>query len=249
MCRSIARVCDLEVREIGEGDVAGVGLPEGMRQVETRDFGCVWVVEALWERFRIGEEVRALERENGGGVGYEGALFAMTANRLCEPESKLGVWERWLGRVYLPSCWGVGLGQMYKAMDLLYENGERVEKAVFSRVADLFNVEVDVVFYDTTTCSFSVDEEDEEGGIRRFGHSKEGGWQVEVKVALAVTREGLPVRSFVFPGHVSDVETVEGVKRELRGWKLGRALFVADSGMNSLANRRGRIFWPVVLGL
>jgi hypothetical protein len=56
-------------------------------------------------------------------------------------------------------------------------------------------------------------------------------------VALAVTREGLPVRSWVFPGNTTDVSTVERIKDDLRGWKLGRALFVADAGMHSEANR------------
>jgi transposase len=56
-------------------------------------------------------------------------------------------------------------------------------------------------------------------------------------VALAVTRDGLPVRSWVFPGNTSDVDTIKKVRQDLRGWKLGRALFVADSGANSAANR------------
>ena len=57
-------------------------------------------------------------------------------------------------------------------------------------------------------------------------------------VALAVTRQGLPVRSWVFPGNTTDVTTVAKVKRDLKGWKLGRALFVGDSEFNSEANRR-----------
>ena len=56
-------------------------------------------------------------------------------------------------------------------------------------------------------------------------------------VALAVTRDGIPVRSWVLPGNTSDVSTVERVRTDLRGWNLGRALFVADSGMNSEDNR------------
>ena len=35
-----------------------------------------------------------------------------------------------------------------------------------------------------------------------------------------------------------DVDTVERVRSDLRGWKLGRALFVADAGMNSDDNRQ-----------
>jgi transposase len=56
-------------------------------------------------------------------------------------------------------------------------------------------------------------------------------------IALAVTREGIPVRSWVMPGNTADVATVERVRADLRGWNLGRALFVADSGMNSAGNR------------
>ncbi|MBM9538463.1 transposase [Desulfobulbus alkaliphilus] len=63
-------------------------------------------------------------------------------------------------------------------------------------------------------------------------------WAPQVVVALAVTREGIPVRSWVFPGNTADVSTVARIKQDLRGWNLGRALFVADSGMNSESNRQ-----------
>ena len=56
-------------------------------------------------------------------------------------------------------------------------------------------------------------------------------------VALAVTREGLLVCCWVFPGNTTDVNTVARVRSDLRGWQLGRALFVAGSGMNSEDNR------------
>ena len=158
----------------------------------------------------------------------------MVANRLCEPDSKLGLWDRWLPGVYLPSCWDLKLEQMYEAMDLLYDHAEEVEKHVFFQTANLFNLKVDLIFYDTTTASFAVDQEDD---TRRFGHSKEGFWALQVVVALAVTPEGLPVKSWVFPGNTADVSTVERVRSDLRGWSLNRAIFVADSAMNSKNNR------------
>jgi transposase len=163
----------------------------------------------------------------------------MTANRLCEPESKLGVWDRWLSKVYLPSCNGLKLKQMYEAMDLFYDHVSEVEENVFFQTANLFNLTVDLIFYDTTTASFSIDQEDndEKSHLRKFGHAKEGMWGPQVVVALAVTREGIPVRCWVFPGNTTDVDTVNQVRSDLRGWNLGRALFVADAGMNSEDNR------------
>ncbi|MEM5787353.1 MAG: IS1634 family transposase, partial [Syntrophobacteraceae bacterium] len=249
LCRSIARVCGVEVRdplESSEAIPAPSGkhtpaLPEDVRLIQTLELGVPYVVETLWERLKLGPTLRKLMEESGGTPLHERALLAMTANRLCEPDSKLGVWDRWLQKVYMPSCGGLKLYQMYEAMDRLHWNVEEVENAVFFHMANLFNLVVDVIFYDTTTASFSIDYADEDtemgSGLRKYGHSKDGTWSPQIVVALAVTREGLPVRSWVFPGNTSDVDTVKKVPEDLRGWKLGRALFVADSGMNFSTNR------------
>lgn len=242
LCRSIARVCGLEISDLSEAELgkvtaAGADLPGDVRLIRTFGFGCVMMIEALWERLGIGKTIRDICKANRLDPVYERALLAMTANRLCEPESKLGVWDRWLSKMYLPSCNGLKLDQMYEAMDVLYYNVAAIERNVFFHTADLLNLQVDLIFYDTTTASFSIDQEDEEGP-RRFGRAKEGNWGPQVVVALAVTREGLPVRSWVFPGNTTDVDTVEQVRKDLRGWKLGRALFVADAGMNSEKNQK-----------
>jgi transposase len=247
LCRSIARVCGVEVHDPMEraetpcADDRPPALPEEVRLIRTFEFGVPLVVEALWERLKLGPTLRKAMEESGGSALHERALLAMTANRLCEPDSKLGVWDRWLQKVYLPTCSTLKLYQLYEAMDLLHWNVREVEDAVFFHVANLFNLVVDVIFYDTTTASFSIDEEDEDTdsgpGFRKYGHSKDGSWSPQIVVALAVTREGLPVKSWVFPGNTSDVDTVKKVREDLRGWKLGRALFVADSGINSSKNR------------
>ena len=249
LCRSIARVCGVEVRdplESSDGTPTPIGeqpaaLPEDVKLIQTLELGVPFVVEALWERLKLGPTLRKVMEESGGTPLHERALLAMVANRLCEPDSKLGVWDRWLQKVYMPSCNTLKLYQMYEAMDLLHWNVAEVENAIFFHVANLFNLVVDVIFYDTTTASFSIDEADEAtetgAGFRKYGHSKDGTWSPQIVVALAVTREGLPVRSWVFSGNTSDVDTVKKVREDLRGWKLGRALFVADSGMNSSTNR------------
>jgi len=244
LCHSIARVCGIRIESDPEKSVGGVKWPADIEQVKTCEFGTVLAVEAFWERLGIRDALRQAMGGKGNGYRHEAALLAMTANRLCEPESKLGVWDRWLSRVYLPSCSGLSLSQMYEAMDFFHEHAAEVEKSVFFHTANLFNLEVDLIFYDTTTASFAIDDEDEEDeengeiGLRRYGKSKEGTWSPQVVIALAVTREGLPVRCWVFPGNTADSETVERVRSDLRGWKLGRALFVADCGMNSEENRK-----------
>jgi transposase len=151
--------------------------------------------------------------------------------------------------VYLPAGQELKLHQLYRAMDTLLVKQEAIEKAVYFKMADLMNVDVDLIFYDTTNVHFEVDEEDSEGTpgpdgqvrgpLRKRGHAKNRRDDAPlVTVGLAVTREGLPVRSWVFPGNTTDVTTVERVKADLKGWKLGRCVFVGDAGMNSEENRR-----------
>jgi hypothetical protein len=140
------------------------------------------------------------------------------------------------------------LEQFYFALDFLDRHSETLEREVFFRTADLFRADVDLIFWDTTTVYFETDAEDEEPETRRGktlpplrqrGHNKDGHeGDPQVVVGLALTREGLPVRSWVFPGNTLDVTTVAQVKEELRGWKLGRAIFVGDAGMDSEQNRR-----------
>jgi transposase len=261
LCKSIARVCGLKVLDISQqweqekseqNDDEAKKLFDTVKFIKTLEFGTVEVIKFLWEKLGIGEVLRTIGEQEGYGCpkSYEQALLAMTANRLCEPESKLGVWDRWLSKVYFPCGDELKLDHMYESMDYLYDHAKEIEKSVFFHTANLFNLEVDLIFYDTTTASFCIDQEDEDidieingeievlaEGLRKYGHSKDGVWSPQVVVALAVTREGLPVRCWVFPGNTSDVSTIKKIRQDLRGWKLGRALFVADSGINSEENR------------
>jgi hypothetical protein len=55
---------------------------------------------------------------------------------------------------------------------------------------------------------------------------------------MAVTRDGIPVRVWCWPGNTSDSPLIRQVKDELRDWTLGKVIWVADRGFTSAANRR-----------
>ncbi|MGH8654527.1 MAG: IS1634 family transposase [Gammaproteobacteria bacterium] len=180
----------------------------------------------------------------------------MVANRACAPASKLSCHEQWLAEeVRIAGTEGLDLHHPYRAMDLLEANKERIEQAIYYRLADLFNLDVELLFYDTTSLHFETDEEDEGRGetdevqgsrtagaktyraLRKRGKSKNGRDNApQIVVGIAVTRDGFPVRHWVFPGNTVDVTTVEKIKAELKGWKLERCVFVGDAGMVSEKN-------------
>jgi len=176
----------------------------------------------------------------------ERAIFTMVCQRCLEPASKLEA-TRWLGRdVVLPGIAAVGDDELYRAMDFLLACAERVQQSVFFSLANLLNLEVDVIFFDTTSTYFEVDVDDDaidvdeeraEAPLRRLGHSKDHRPDLpQVVIGLAVTREGIPVR--VWPGNANDQTLVEQVKADLAGWRLGRAIYVVDSGFSGRDNLR-----------
>ncbi|MEW6033131.1 MAG: IS1634 family transposase [Bacillota bacterium] len=170
----------------------------------------------------------------------ERLLFAMVASRALDPSSKLGM-EYWVaGEVLIDGLSEVEVHQLYRAMDFLLEAAEEIQFGVFSAVADLFNLEVDLIFLDTTSTFFEIEGEDEgEEGLRKWGFGKDKRSDLaQVVVGFAVTRTGIPVRSWVWPGNTADESVIEEVKKDLNGWRLGRVVVVADTGFNSEENRR-----------
>lgn len=211
----------------------------GWRFVNSWEHGAFYVLGVLWQRLGIGPLLEKAVWGEDRGIPFERAIFAMVANRSLAPASKLCCYQVWLAEdVYFPEASDIELHHLYRAMDLLFRHKERIEEDLFWRLADLLNVDVDLIFYDTTTIHFEIDEEDDGDDALRLRGRPSGGGDPQIVVGMAVTRDGLPVKSWVFPGNTADVTTIETVKNDLRGWRLNRCLWVADAGMVSEENLR-----------
>jgi transposase len=209
----------------------------GLKFIRSAPMGGAYLLRQLWEQLGIPGLMRRCLKDRSFSAPVEWALFAMVANRALAPDSKRGV-EEWVkGDVALGNAEPIALQHLYRAMDVLLEHRGLIHKEVFFSVADLLNLEVDLLFFDTTSTYIERDEEDE--GLVRYGLSKDSRPDLpQVVIGLAVTKEGIPVCSWVLPGNTQDVKTIEAVKKELAGWKLSRCVWVADRGMNSEENRR-----------
>jgi hypothetical protein len=86
------------------------------------------------------------------------------------------------------------------------------------------------------------DEENPAGkpaGFRAYGKSKDSRDDLpQVVIGLAVTREGIPVRAWCWPGNTADTALIRQVKTGMRDWSLGRVIWVADRGFTSRENRK-----------
>src|SRR5215207_8629704 len=241
-------------RFLGGEDGLRAGAPHGFDFIAAPECGGPHVVGELWAQLGIGKAISRVAGSGRGRSGVERAIFTMVCQRCLEPASKLEA-TRWVGRdVVIDGVEGVSDDQLYRAMDFLLDCAERVQESVFFSVASLLNLEVDVVFFDTTSSYFEIDVDDPidddegaeadgdgagEGPLRRLGHSKDHRPDLpQVVIGLAVTREGIPVRVWVWPGNTNDQTVVEQVKTDLTGWRLGRAIYVMDSGFSGQDNLR-----------
>jgi transposase len=123
-------------------------------------------------------------------------------------------------------------------MDFLLAHGEEVQKDVFWSTASLLNLEVDIIFFDTTNTYFEIDDPGD-SELKKYGHSKHKRDDLpQVTIGLAVTRKGIPVRCWTMPGNQNDAESVDMIQRDMAGWNLGRVIWVMDRGMAGEDNRR-----------
>lgn len=256
LAQSILKRCSPEELVEGKAD---------WRLLDAWPYGHVYALEALWKRLQLDQTIAQLSDDRKFEFSLERALFSMVANRCIAPCSKLYCYEQWLQNdVWVEETKDLQLHHLYRAMDFLIAQKEEIEKALFFRLGDLFSLDVEVIFYDTTSLHFEIDQEDsyetsdevsdeqaeqaessehssseETPPLRKRGYSKNKRNEVpQIVVGLAVTRDGFPIKHWVFPGNTVDVSTVEQVKEDLKGWRLTRCVFVADAGIVSQENLR-----------
>jgi Transposase DDE domain len=245
-------------------DAALAAAAGGLEFAESRPLGGTWVLDALWARLGIGKEMRRLLKGRRRDEAAERVLFALVANRALAPSSKLAA-SRWVSEdVLVTGLPATSDDACYRAMDWLTEVKDDLERKVFDNLADLLNLEVDLLFFDTTSTYFVTEDEDEPvfrdsrgmplasgntdsgedgkrepGGFRTWGKSKDHRDDLpQIVIGMAVTRDGIPVRVWCWPGDTSDSALIRQVKDDMRDWCLSKVIWVADRGFTSAENRR-----------
>lgn len=204
--------------------------------------GAIDVVDKMMERLGIKKLFEKIEAKHPRlRSPWSGIITAMMMNRFVSPCSKRRLQKEQWGKFY-PEILGmevVPLEGLYRSMDVLWKHHEEVEATLMDRFGerDLFNQELDVVFYDTTTLRFESTN-DEWGKLRRFGYSKELRSDcTQVVLGLLIDKDGIPVGYELFSGNTYDTQSVGAILGKLKKkYNIGRIIFVADRGMISKAN-------------
>src|SRR6266511_192127 len=206
--------------------------------LEARPLGGAHVLDGVWRRLGIDQVMGKLLAGRRRDPRVERVLFALVANRALAASSKLAAAGWVTDDVHIDGLPETTDDACYRAMDWLLEIAGELERAVFWQVASLLDLEVDLLFFDTTSTYFELDEPDaplardqrgmpvpqpdgdgrgagDQGdgaamaGFRSYGKSKDHRDDLpQVVVGMAVTRTGIPVRVWCWPGNTTDAALI-----------------------------------------
>lgn len=220
----------------GRADVLNAPVPS-IEFDSARALGDVWTLNELWKSLGF-DGLRRVFRKTRHAIDVEALLRVMVFNRLCDPESKLGV-LRWLETVAMPGMDTAAITHQHllRAMDALEDHQSEVDAVVAGLLRPLIDQDLSVVFYDMTTirAEGATVLQDE---LRQYGMAKEGLIARQVMLGVVQTADGLPIHHEVFAGNTAEsptlLPTLETVLSKFPSIK--RVVLVADRGLLSLDN-------------
>src|SRR3954447_21132843 len=175
---AVKRLVGSLARLLDPADALTASGGEGLQFLESRPFGGTFVLDALWRRLGIDTVMTGLDagtpRSRRGRprdtAAAERVLFGLVANRALAPSSKLAAAD-WINHdVHIARLPETSDDACYRAMDWLHDVREQLEVGVFSQVANLLNLEVDLLFFDTTSTYFELEDPDEPVARDEHGH-------------------------------------------------------------------------------
>lgn len=202
-----------------------------------RALGNVWALTELWNELGF-SDLRRVFRRTRHTTDVEALVRIMVLNRLCDPDSKLGV-LRWLQTVALPDIEvsAVTHQQLLRSMDALMEQQDAVDGVVSGLLRPMVDQDLAVIFYDMTTIrseGLSTQADD----VRKFGMAKEGLIARQFMLGVVQTADGLPIYHEVFDGNTAETKTLLPTLTKVmaRFPHIRRLVLVADRGLLSLDN-------------
>jgi len=227
---------------------------DDLRNEADKEYGVRYVASFMWQQMGLEELIQKILKRKKVELDYGNWIKMMVVNKLSDPRSKLGIFE-WLSRVWWPEH---GFDEkvlegkrkveveekeriakrevmkFYRALDHLLGMKKKIENHLYGQFRDLFNMEVDLVFYDLTSSYFEGEGPE---GLACLGYSRDhepGKSQVVIGLIMC---NGLPIGHEVFEGNRVDKKTVKEILAKLKNqFKIKRCIFVGDRGLVSKEN-------------
>ena len=209
--------------------------PENIQELSRYNYGFPLVIYQLLRLYDLDVLMKRLTRKHKLTFSLLQHLLLMLCDRFNDPLSKLGSYN--LQNEYTGLGQSVELHHIYRTLDYLAANNDIIQTHIYNKNRNLFNYELDVVFYDVTTFYFDS-EVQENGALRQMGFGKDGKiGKTQILFSLLIDKNKVPIGFQIFKGDQYEGHTFEKAIEKLKAkYNIKRIIVVADSGMLNKAN-------------
>ena len=223
----------IRLYELGGGEIK-VLLQGHVEELARYNYGYVQVFGKALHHYGLDLVIDRIKRKSKVEFDLYNATLLMLIERLHDPCSKRSNWfnqQEYLG--IAPTA----LHYLYRTLDKLADNNKYIQRQIFQTGRDLFNQQLDVVFYDVTTLYFES-EIQEEGKLRQKGFSKDGKiGNTQILFCMLIDKDKNPIGYRIFKGDTFEGHTFEKALEDLKQeYQIDKVVVVADRGMLSKNN-------------
>jgi transposase len=219
--------------KLGGGELKSLLGPDA-KETARYNYGYVQVYGKVVKHYGIDSILDRIERKHKLTFSLYNTVLLMLLERLQDPCSKRA---SWFNQKEYFGIEPVALHHLYRALDKLADYSKLLQRQIFETGRDLFNRELDVVFYDVTTLYFESEKE-EEGSLRQMGFGKDGKiGNTQILFCMLIDKDKQPIGYRIFKGDTFEGHTFEKALEDLKSeYQIEKVIVVADRGMLSSHN-------------
>jgi transposase len=219
--------------QLGGGDIRAM-LDGELVELGRYNYGYQQIYGKALSHYGISDVLRRISKKSKLQFDLFETVKLLLLERLQEPCSKHYSFYNQQEYVHLPK---VALHHLYRALDKLADNHVLIQQQIFQTGRDLFNQQLDVVFYDVTTLYFESEVE-QEGALRQKGFSKDGKiGNTQILFCMLIDVNKNPIGYRIFEGNTYEGHTFEKALDDLKKqFSIEKIIVVADRGMLSKSN-------------
>jgi transposase len=227
---SLKRIA-VKLYALAGGDIKELLKDSDIKELKRLNYGFPLICGHLMKTYRLDVLFDRIKKKHDLSYDIYNNVLLLISDRFNDPLSKLGSYNCQWDYAELPP---IALHTLYKTLDRLDQYSEELQRWMYEKHKNLFNYEIDVVFYDVTTFYFESGVE-KEGSIRQKGFSKDGKiGDTQVLFGLLVDRNKQPIGYRIYSGDMWEGHTFEKALDDLKKqYCVNKVIVVADRGMMS----------------
>ncbi|MGN1167744.1 MAG: IS1634 family transposase [Lachnospiraceae bacterium] len=153
--------------------------------------------------------------------------------RILSPASKRSSLEYMRNFLEQPGC---DLHQIYRALDVLYQESDAIQAALYDNSNCMQKRNTSILYYDCTNFFFEIEEERDSC---KYGRSKEHRPNPIIQMGLFLDGDGIPLAFTMFDGNQNEQPTLIPLEKKIiRDFQLSQFIVCTDAGLASRQNRQ-----------